>query len=238
MSMDLRKQQRGFTLIELIVVIAILGVLAAIAVPSVANYLDQSKQRSYNSDKERIQAAVDAYYTAPDNTRFLGKRQYPLIGRGQTSQSALTAKTASVTYNDSGDPTAPYVAGVAETSATWNPVGGTQGADLSTKWSDANTDGVRTISNTSGDTFTSVTVTRGGVTYHTDPRYFFVDFEALVTAGLLDAIPQSASPDNKPTGSTTTYTGNYSWYVDNNGKVTSLYRELPSASGYRTGVFP
>ena len=35
--------KKGFTLIELIVVIAILAILAAILIPSLVNYLDQAK---------------------------------------------------------------------------------------------------------------------------------------------------------------------------------------------------
>lgn len=230
--------QRGFTLIELVVVIAILGVLAAVTVPLVTNYLNSAKQRSYSAEQERIQQAVDAYYSAPDNTKYRGKAQYPIIGKGQTSQSALLAKTSSVTYNDNSNPFAPYVGGVAQSAATWNPLGGTQGADLTTKWADANTDGVRTTSNTSADTWTSVSVTAGASTYYVDPRYYFIDFESMVTAGLLNDTPQSASADNKPSGSTQTYSGSYSWYVDNNGKVKSVYKELASTAGFVTGVFP
>lgn len=39
----LRKSKKGFTLIELIVVIAILGILAAIAIPRFAGFTDKAK---------------------------------------------------------------------------------------------------------------------------------------------------------------------------------------------------
>ena len=71
------KNQNGFTLIELIVVIAILGVLAAIAVPTVNNYLGSSKERSWNAEQGRIQTAVDAYMSNPANKRAQGKPQVP-----------------------------------------------------------------------------------------------------------------------------------------------------------------
>ena len=238
-----KKRQGGFTLIELIVVIAILGVLAAITVPTIANFLSSSKSEAYKAESDRIQAAVDGFYSAPGNSRFIGKRQFPLIGRGQTTQADFDVQTTSITLLDTGDPFTPQDHdgdGGSSTAAVelWNPVGGTEGSTLTTStWTDDG-DGEREIASDSDDTFTSVTVTRGGVTYHTDPRYFFVDFEVLVTDGLLDAVPESAGLDNKPSGSSTTYTGSYSWYVDANGKVQSLYRHLPSTLGFETDVFP
>lgn len=224
-----RARQKGFTLIELVVVIAILGVLAAVAVPLVTNYLGSAKQRAFTADQQRIQAAVDAYYSAPDNTRFIGKRQYPVLGRSQTTQASLTTATSTQSKVDDGNSTD---GGSAE---LWNPVGGTQGADLSDAaiWTDGDSDGTRTSSTSTNDRWASVSVTRNAVTYHTDSRYFFVDLQAIVDAGLLSDVPDSAAPDNA-TGAT----GSYIWYVDDDGKVQAMYRHFPDSKGYQSGVYP
>lgn len=52
----------GFTLVELLVVIVVLGVLAAIVVFSVGGINNKSKSAACNSDVSSVQTAEEAYY--------------------------------------------------------------------------------------------------------------------------------------------------------------------------------
>ena len=54
------KKKRGFTLVELIVVLVILAILAALLVPALTGYIDKAKKKSgHCGDK-------DAAYRNPD----------------------------------------------------------------------------------------------------------------------------------------------------------------------------
>lgn len=57
----MRKNHNGFTLVELVVVIAIIGVLAALLVPAMLNYVNKSKQQSCNADARLIFNNLAAY---------------------------------------------------------------------------------------------------------------------------------------------------------------------------------
>lgn len=55
------KKLRGFTILELIVVIAIIGILALILVPSMMGYIRDSRYRTANSNAKQVYTAALAY---------------------------------------------------------------------------------------------------------------------------------------------------------------------------------
>ena len=59
---SMKKDNKGFTLVELIVVMAILAILAALAVPAFNNVLKESRYKSHNANVKMIQEAVEVYY--------------------------------------------------------------------------------------------------------------------------------------------------------------------------------
>ena len=57
-------KRNGFTLIELIVVIAVLGILAAIVVPNISNFQNQARDVQLTADTRNVQTALDMYRIA------------------------------------------------------------------------------------------------------------------------------------------------------------------------------
>ena len=62
------KNAKGFTLIELMIVIAIIGVLAAIAIPNFIAYRNKSYCNSAESDANNVSAAISDYFAIPEHT--------------------------------------------------------------------------------------------------------------------------------------------------------------------------
>lgn len=52
-------KQRGFTLLELMIVLVVLGILASVALPSYQNYVKSSRARAATADLVALSAAVE-----------------------------------------------------------------------------------------------------------------------------------------------------------------------------------
>lgn len=69
-----RKNERGFTLVELIVVIVIVGILAAVAVPKFLDLSDSAKAAACKQNQATIETAASIGYA---NSAIAGSAAYP-----------------------------------------------------------------------------------------------------------------------------------------------------------------
>ncbi|MDD5209587.1 MAG: prepilin-type N-terminal cleavage/methylation domain-containing protein [Elusimicrobiales bacterium] len=58
----MKKLRKGFTLIELMIVVAIIGILAAIAIPKFADLINKAKEGSTKGALSSVRSAVQVYY--------------------------------------------------------------------------------------------------------------------------------------------------------------------------------
>jgi prepilin-type N-terminal cleavage/methylation domain-containing protein len=58
-----KRGEKGFTLVELLIVVAILGILAAVVIPNVVGLMGRGGAQAYETDQEVIQLAASTFYS-------------------------------------------------------------------------------------------------------------------------------------------------------------------------------
>ena len=64
-------EEKGFTLIELMIVIAIIGILAAVAIPNFIAYRNKAFCSAAESDANNIAADIADYFAIPTHTNIV-----------------------------------------------------------------------------------------------------------------------------------------------------------------------
>src|SRR3569623_777603 len=74
------KRQSGFSLVELVVAIAVIAILAGAAIPVARNVIKRDKERELRHDLWEMRDAIDRYKDAADRGAFqvkVGSEGYP-----------------------------------------------------------------------------------------------------------------------------------------------------------------
>jgi type II secretion system protein G len=93
-----REAERGFTLIELMIVVAIIAILAGILIPNFVNARAQAQTAACESNLRAIATALELYYA--DN------QVYPAASNAAVQPSLLTANGVAYLNNTPKDPAA------------------------------------------------------------------------------------------------------------------------------------
>lgn len=105
----------GFSLIELIIVIGILAILAALAIPAASGYLENAKAKTNVANAKTIYEAAEAYFAGNpaavdgdiaslalvDTNNLISKlylKKAPLTAKGNTYAVTSSNKTVTVTW--------------------------------------------------------------------------------------------------------------------------------------------
>lgn len=90
MKKSLKKNKKGFTLVEMIVVIAIIGVLAAMMVPALLGFVDKAHESNKNAVASGLGRGIEAILFEP---KWDGKADGTYTGTVASGKATFTHST-------------------------------------------------------------------------------------------------------------------------------------------------
>jgi type IV pilus assembly protein PilA len=122
----IKRVQKGFTLIELMIVVAIIGILAAVAIPAYQDYVTKAKVAKVASAVKAVQTAVAQFAQENSGVIALGSADN-WASLGLSAAPTATTEVSSVGLGTAGLITANVAASVsgAACTITFTPTIGT-----------------------------------------------------------------------------------------------------------------
>ncbi|MEQ9394993.1 pilin [Haliea sp.] len=135
--MKMHKVQQGFTLIELMIVIAIVGILAAIALPAYQDYTVRAKMSEPMAYLSEAKTTLSEFYAT--------QGEFPTAAQAGLNTNPNTEIVASIKYNDSDE-------GIVAVTLKDNIIPGLTGAGIGFSLSPVTVTGSRSVQWVCGST--------------------------------------------------------------------------------------
>jgi prepilin-type N-terminal cleavage/methylation domain-containing protein len=128
------REQHGFTLVEILIVITLMTVLLSVTLVSLLGFMGRGKSQAYNVDRRTIQNAVDAYYAES----YAGLSRWAWPTRNGSDGTCVVTNTSGLplgTCTDASDAyisftdlyAANYLLEIPDSASSYN-TGGTDGS--------------------------------------------------------------------------------------------------------------
>ncbi len=90
------KNEKGLTLVELLAVVVILGIVAAIAIPAIGNIIENSKYNGVKADAINVLNAANIYFTENDDEKKVTLATLESEGYLDTAGALKKAETVTI----------------------------------------------------------------------------------------------------------------------------------------------